>query len=169
MADDTDPRTSMASFTARGRPHKGVMSEPLAALASIAAASCRACRNVRPIMIIAGGTSRCRARKHDSNAKAGYQPTDCYVGKYTFVTLYVIQGLLHEYPPLAYRWFSAVTYCTAVMLRAHNMSTASTAVKSGRLLVGPVSTASLSVCNSSRPRTPANREFVRHDGACNTG
>lgn len=43
----THPRTSMASLTANGKPHKGLMLDPFAALASIAAASCRACEHHR--------------------------------------------------------------------------------------------------------------------------
>lgn len=64
--------------------------------------------------------------------------------------LYVIQGLLQEYPPETYRVLRAVTYSTAVTLRAHSKATAWTAVRSGRKLLGPVLTAGSPDCNKSR-------------------
>ena len=76
--------------------------------------------------------------------------------------LYVIQGLLQEYPPETYRVLRAVTYCTAVIFRAHSKATAWTAVRSGSELLGPVLTTESA--DSSKPRVPAKQ--LRREIAC---
>ncbi len=77
--------------------------------------------------------------------------------------LYVIQGLLQEYPPETYRVLRAVTYSTAVILRAHSKATAWTAVRSGRELLGAALTADSGDCSKSRaPAKRLRREVARY-------
>lgn len=58
------PKTSMASFTANGKPHKGLMLVPFAALASIAAASFNACSQLCCLLPNEKNPLDCRVARH---------------------------------------------------------------------------------------------------------
>ena len=92
------PRTSMASLTANGKPHKGLMLEPFAALASIAAASSRTCSQLCGSSLSRKGKLEqrsCKALKGQAKGAETCRGSPVK-GELTWLTLYVIHGLLQE-------------------------------------------------------------------------